>query len=369
MRRLPLKSAIAAALMMSVTSFAHAEDDSVLDIGRIAIGGYGDVQYVNTDTANDTFKARFVPIFLFQLSEKIHVESELEFSYSETGETTTELEYADLHYFLNDNTTITAGKFLLPFAQLGPNLHPSWINKLATVPGIYGHDGNGSLTPLIPILSDVGFSVQNTFKVGGSARLFTDFYIVNGPKLESDLTGITDAGGEEPPFPEVVFEANNGDNNDNKAFGGRVALAFLPQWEVGYSFYNGAYDTTGKLDFSISAVDVTWNGTYTSIRGEYISTTTQGIEELTNEKVDFDRDGIYLQGSWSLRQFGNEMLNPVELVLRYSEVNKIEGGKRWTMGINYWLESSAALKFSYEDTKLDNGSKDNRLFVQLAFGF
>ena len=63
--------------------------------------------------------ARFVLIFLFQLSEKIHIEAELEFSTNAEGETETELEYANMHYFFNDNTIITAGKFLLPFGHKG----------------------------------------------------------------------------------------------------------------------------------------------------------------------------------------------------------------------------------------------------------
>ena len=36
---------------------------------------------------------------------------------------------SDIHYFVNNNTTITAGKFLLPFGQFSANWHPSWINR------------------------------------------------------------------------------------------------------------------------------------------------------------------------------------------------------------------------------------------------
>jgi hypothetical protein len=341
------------------------------------------------------------------LSEKIHFEAELEISIDENGETETLLEYADVHYFFNDNTTITAGKFLLPFGQFGPNLHPSWINKLPTMPGVYGHHSTSLLTPLLPIMSDTGLNIRNSFNLG-EGKLFTDFYVVSGPRLEigghgeepDDQGEEPDDHGEEPDdhgeepddhgeepddhgeepddhgeepgdhgeFPEVDFTAKSGDNNGEMAFGGRIAYAFLPQWEVGYSFYRGAYDDDGKLDFTASSVDFNWTGTYAAIRGEWIRTTTEGFHE-DGDIGEFDRNGWYLQGNWQMRQTGNELLNPFELVGRYSKISKRDGGKRWTVGVNYWLEASAALKFAFEDIELDNGISDDRFHVQLAIGF
>ena len=366
MKKVSVSTAVATALLMSIAPVVGAEE-SDLDIGRFVLSGYGDVTYIDQDLGNSNIASRFVPIFLFQLSEKIHIESELEFSIDENGETEVEMEYADIHYFSNDNTTITAGKFLLPFGQFGPNLHPSWINKLPSMPGVYGHHGNSSLAPLLPILSDTGFNIRNSFNIG-SAKLFTDFYIVTGPRIEAGH-GEEEAGHDEGiEFPEVDFAYASGDNNDNKAMGGRIALAFLPQWEVGYSFYQGAYDDGGNLDFSASSIDFNWIGTYANVRGEIINTTTDGLHE-DGDIEKFDRDGWYVQGTWQMRQLDKDWLNPIELVVRRSKITEFNGGERWTVGINYWLEPSAALKLAYEETKLDDGDTDNRLFVQIAFGF
>ncbi|PCI72979.1 MAG: porin [Gammaproteobacteria bacterium] len=371
MKKVPIISAVSTALTLSFCSPIWAQESSKLDIGRFVIAGYGDVSYVDTDdpNANSNVESRFVPIFLFQLSEKIHIESELEFSIGANGETEVEMEYADIHYFLNDNTTITAGKFLLPFGQFGPNLHPSWINKLPATPGLYGHGGNGSLTPLISILSDTGVNVRNSFKIG-SGKLFTDFYVVSGPREEEEEAedGELVEGGH-GSIPEVGFESGKGDNNSDKAFGGRVAYAFLPSIEVGYSFYNGAYSNDASLDYSATAIDFNWIGTYASVRGEIIETSTDFLDEDDGEIDVFDRGGWYVQGSWQMRQLGKDAFNPVELVLRYSEINDALEGERWTVGMNYWLGSSAALKIAYEDTTLEDGDTDNRIFVQLAFGF
>ncbi len=360
-----LSAAVVSALMLTTAPAIYAQEGSSLDVGRMTLAGYGDVTYVATDNANTNVVSRFVPIFLFQLSEKIHIESEIEFSINELGETEVEMEYADLHYFLNDNTTISAGKFLLPFGQFGQNLHPSWINKLPTVPGIYGRGANGAMRALIPMMNDTGINVSNVFKVG-TGKLFTDFYVVSGPREETIGEGTSING----PGPEVAFESKKGDNNGQSAFGGRIAYAMLPEIEVGYSYYSGAYNADGSLRYTMTNFDASWIGTYANVRGEYITTTTEGYLEEDNNRVhDFERDGWYVQGAWQARQLGQAWLNPVELVLRKSKISKIDGADRTTVGINYWLEPSTVLKVAFEDTSLDTGYSDSRAFVQLAFGF
>jgi len=339
---------------------AIADSDSPLAQGRFAMAGYGDVSYISADGGNDAFASRFIPIFLYQVNDKIHIESELEFGIGEDGETETELEYADLHYYLTDSTVITAGKFLLPFGQFGPNLHPSWINRLPSMPGIYGgHGGNGTMTPLLPLLSDVGVSASQTINLGGESRLFIDAYMVNGPKDDF----------EDGELHGAEFEPSNSDNNDSKALGGRIAYAWLPRLEVGASFYQGAYDPGGNLDFMATGIDFNYIAGFYTVRGEYIKTEMDKQEVPADPVTQEDRNGWYLQGSWQARQLNIDSLNPVELVLRRSEINKIDGGERWTVGANYWLSPSTALKLAFEDTSLDSGEDDNRIFTQLAFGF
>jgi len=390
-----LSSAIATALVLSGAPNVYAQEGSSLDIGRFAIAGYGDVTYIDQsemkdDAGNDiqnNVVARFVPIFLFQLSEKIHIEAELEFSTNAEGETETELEYANVHYFFNDNTIITAGKFLLPFGQFGANLHPSWINKAVSNPGIYGgHGGNGSLGGITSILGDTGINIANTWDLGNAGKLFTDFYTVSGPRQEE---GEHDGG--------VEMEAKRGDNNDTMAYGGRIAYAFLPEWEIGFSYYTGDYSNDGDLNYNAYNVDFNWIGSFASVRGEVFGSTAEtegedeGIEDEHGEEWvrDFDKEGWYIQGTWQARQLGKDWLNPIELVIRYSDISsdfdgsiahefEEDGGKtgsRIYYGINYWLEPSAVLKLGAESTSIDNEEAshdvvpDDRVFLQLAFGF
>jgi len=287
-----------------------------LEQGRLAFAGYGDVTYVDPDGGNSAFKTKIAPIILVQLNDRIHIEIEVEISVDENGETETELEYADIHYFMTDSTTVTAGKFLLPFGQFGPNLHPSWINSLPSVPVVYGgHDGNGIASPLLPILSDNGVAFQKTFVFGNGSRLFFDAYVINGPQSavhdeegddgHDEEDEVVDEHDEEPTeeghaeegaeiddhdeeaegghadslFPEVDFEATSGDNNDDKAFGGRMAYAWLPEFELGLSYYSGAYDNNSDLDFTAYGVDLNYVSTYFTVRGEYIETETESFDD------------------------------------------------------------------------------------------
>lgn len=364
--------------------------------GRFAFAGYGDTTYIDPDGENSAFMGKVAPIILVQLNEQVHIEAEWEFSVDDEGETETELEYADVHYFASDSVTLTAGKILLPFGQFGPNLHPSWINKLPSLPVIYGgHDGNGIATPLMPILSDYGAAAQKTFAFGDGSRLFFDVYVVNGPKFDEhgeeededtdhldDLVALDVGGGGENDHedegddddhddvsaPELDFEATSSDNNDDKAIGGRIGYSWGPGFEVGASYYSGAYDEEGDFDLMSYGVDVNYTSTYFTVRGEYIETETEGLDD-DGHKETFDRDGWYLQGSWFLKQTGIDALAPVEVVARRSEVNQLDGSERWAIGLNYWIAPSAVIKLSMDDTELDTGEDQTRYIAQISYGF
>lgn len=361
---------------------------------RFVLVGYGDVKYEDVDArSNSVFSARFVPIFLFNLNDKMHVEAETEISINEAGETETELEYANMHYFLSDSVTLTAGKFLLPFGQFSANWHPSWINRSIWTPGVYGaHGSTQAMDPLLPILSDVGVAVQKNFNFGGT-KVFLDLFVTNGPSAEAahddDAEDIAEDGHDDipsiqalrtpedegahdegSPFPEVEFEARGNDNNDDKAFGGRVAIALLPTLELGTSYYRGAYDDDGELDITANGVDINLITNHFIVRGEYIKTTTEAfeIEEEARHLEQFDRNGWFVQGTFFL---GHVLpsLGSTELVVERAETQKYAQATRWMVGANYWLDPRSVIKVGYEDTKLDNAEDDKRFAVQFSYGF
>ncbi len=367
------------AAMTVAASLSHSVMADEGDRGRFALGGYGDVKYETTKTEDtSTYSARFVPIFLFNLNEKTHIEAETEISITAEGETEVELEYADLHYFLTDTTTITAGKFLIPFGQFGPNIHPSWINRSPWTPGIYGsHGSNQAMEALLPILSDVGVAVQQTIVLGGHQKIFIDLYSTNGPGVEADDHAEEPVEGEHQEeesdhaeLPELAFEATSGDNNKDKAFGGRVAYAMLPGLEFGASYYSASYDEEESLDFRAQGVDINLIGSHYLLRGEYIETQTDGREEAEGESEihTFKRDGWYLQSTFQTGKLWPS-LSGTELVLEYAETNKLAEASRWMVGVNYWLDARSVIKVAYDDTDLEEGEDDQRFAIQLSYGF
>ena len=269
-----------------------------LEQGIFTFAGYTDLTFTDSEDQKST-AYKLAPIFLIQPSDRFHIEAEFEFRINDSGETEAEVEYLDIHYFASDTITLTAGKILLPFAHFGPHLHPSWINKLPTQPAIYGgHHGDESIEGLMPILSDVGITYQQVVPISSRHRFFIDAFVTNGPAFsplhsehgpeeaiaghdddavahEDDLThndeeeehhdDEADAGHEEAADqeqfsfapPELRFPGKLHDNNSSKAFGGRIAYAYLPGFEAGFSYYRGAYDDTGNLDFKAEAIDLT----------------------------------------------------------------------------------------------------------------
>lgn len=344
--------------------------------GRFALAGYGDIKYEDSKLKDTSaFSARFVPIFLFSLSDRMHVEAETEISIDDNGETKFDLEYADIHYFVSDTTTVTAGKFLLPFGQFGPNQHPSWINRSVFTPGIYGgigdHGGYQPMPGLLPVMSDIGIGAQHIIPLGNHQKIFFDVYVTNGVAPEAahdEETALEDVSVE---IPEIAFEATSSDNNSNKAIGGRIAYAILPTIEIGASYYTAKYDNDEKLDFSATGFDLNWIGSHYIVRSEYISTQTDAFDDDQNEQhrvITFDRNGWYVQTTFLAGKIF-EALQGTDIVIEYAETNKINKAERWAYGINYWLDSRAVIKATYEDTTVHDGEDDKRFAIQYSYGF
>ncbi len=103
---------------------------------KLTISGYGTTGYASTDKGDNTFGMLFVPIFHYQLSERLHLTGEVEFDLR-GDDLDVEVEYAQIDFLMNDYLTITAGKFLLPFNAFSERFHPAWINELPSLPPIY----------------------------------------------------------------------------------------------------------------------------------------------------------------------------------------------------------------------------------------
>lgn len=354
---------------------------------QFMIRGYGHTG-LNTlsndeETESSYVGSAFAPIFLFKHSNRLMFEAELEFVL-ENNELEVGLEYADVMYVLNKNVTVRAGKFLLPFGTFIERLHPAWINRLPTRPLGFGHDG-------IAPSSGIGVELRGAFDLGGP-KLNYSVYSTNGPRLKD--------GSEEPEEAGMLMFQNFEDNNNSKAFGGRIGL--LPfadsSTEIGFSTYStskvGArdsdYENVGAflyaIDFAFIKQIPAIKG-FIDIKGQYNNsniddaTYTEVHEDGDEEEYTFDNksNSLYAQLSYRPTMAGSDFLKKLELVGRYSNLNTPEGAEweeqsdQYSFGLNYWLTWRSVIKVAYETTDTvgghDGGGTTNGFFVHWAIGF
>lgn len=363
---------------------------------KLFLSGYGAAGYTNPRGRDSTFGMLFTPIFHYQLSDRLHLTGEVEFDLR-GDESEVEVEYAQIDFLVNDYLTVTAGKFLLPFNAFSERIHPPWINKLPSLPPIYGGHGGGG--GIIPVLSDTGVQLRGGLRLppwfagGEEPRINYAFYVTNGPRIEpesefderfEELAEFLEDDGailsaddliesldieHHGEGTEIEFGETFRDNNNNKALGGRFGFLPIPRLELGGSFMSGSFDDSGDLDFGLFGFDASYKIGPFDFRAEYINL------QFDRESGGTERlDGFYAQGALKLRDalahfdlLGGTFLDQTELVLRYGQVdNGLDYGE-WAPGIIYWIRPSVPLKLAYSFRTGDRD--DDVLLLQLAFGF
>lgn len=369
--------------------------------------GYGGAGYQTLfveDGQPNNFSAIFAPIMLFQVSDRFLFEGELEFEIEE-GVTATSLEYAQVDMALSNNLTLVAGKFLLPFNTFSERLHPTWINRLVSGPALYG--GHGALTPtdpLLPVLSDIGVQLRGAFSVGRFSTITAEAFVTQGPMLAAEehgeegeevgsaakTAGIA-SGGAGPG--DLAFGSDFTDNNEDKMVGGRVGFGIAPYFEFNVSGMTAAFDPAGDLRFS--ALGAHLEGRYQSVtlHGEFIQT----WQDLAHEEEEIEPDEETSPGKTrtetaftTMNEASTETLarngywvqagyrwGKWQPVVRWTQLfeSDLDGeivtdaGQQLALGLDYWFEPALVLKVEYLINDEQHSIDNNRLAVQIAFGF
>lgn len=356
--------------------------------------GYGALGFSKADGDPSTFSALFAPIFHYRVTDYLHVIIEPEFEL-EDDELEINLEIGQADLFIGDYLTLSGGKMILPFNAFSQRFHPTWINKMPSLPLMYGHGGHGG-QGIVPILSDIGVGISggvplNIFK---DSKINYAFYLVNGPRIESE-DGHDDSEGEEAEGEHegeeaedehanqrtedehgdeeleqtgqtnLVFGNNFTDINSNKAFGGRIGFLPIWNWEVGGSFMFG--DAEDNIDFFMYGFDTEFQYRGFAFLGEFLHLENDNIGGGKTKK-----DGFYVQGSYRLynipiqSQYISTLINGLEPVLRYGKNYLPEQDQeQFAIGLDWWLLPSVPFKIAYE---FNDGLPD-RFLVQWAFGF
>lgn len=366
----------------------------------VHLAGYADVGYISSSGSDGSFGVgRFAPIFHYQYRDLVMLEAELEIEVGADGETEVGMEYLTIDYFLNDYVALVGGKFLSPVGQFRQNIHPSWINKLASAPPGFGHDGAAPT-------SDVGLQARGGFNLGSVVTNYAA-YISNGPELNST------ADGDEFELEGIVAEGFSGDSDGEKVIGGRLGFVPVPSLEVGFSVAMGKATVTavelahgeeeadaakfitdlqglvgirspgtsdpgGEPDFDLHdeqarnydvlGMDFVWTLGGIQVRGEYVKSKVGAANSGVTASAGASWDSWYTQASYLLPQ------TKFEPSLRYTDFNSPHSSqdqRQWAMGVNYLISNSVIAKLTYEFNEGQAGSTAdiNRWLVQLAYGF
>lgn len=339
---------------------------------NFAIGGGAVVAFSDSERSDSSFGLGIAPLVLWKPTEKLLFEAE--FGFSLTGdETAVELGLAQASYLLNDYVTLGAGLFRLPFAMFWERWHPSWINKLPTIPLLYERGLVGS--------SGLGVQVRGGAPIG-STKVNYALYYINGPDFR---TSQVSAG-------RLGFD-NFTDNNNNKGFGGRFGFLPIPELEVGYSFFTGRVGDSDseftKVDVFMHGVDLMYARDFDAIRGR-LDIRAEAVWVDTDDAIftgvldpftfDNKRSGWFFQAAYrptkiDFRLVGDIELRDFEFILRYDQVRESGPGRlgidrdRITFGVDYWLLPSAVLKAAYVFDDAHGDEDQDGVFFQFAVGF
>src|SRR5680860_1614525 len=296
------------------------------------------------------------PILMFKQSDRLFFEAEFEGAF-EDGGFEWDVEYADMSYVLNKYVTIRAGKFLLPFGSFVEKLHPAWINRLATKPLGFGHDG-------IAPSSDVGVELRGAFQMG-ALKFNYQAYMINGPQLKD--------GSEEPEEAGMLKFGYRDDNNNDKAIGGRIGIFPFSNsmLELGFSGLTGkvgAHETIYEdVRANLFAVDLSLVKNIPALKslidlkGQYNFSHIQDAnyavpDDTTGLFYDYDNTSYTYYGQVSIRPayINNNFIRKFELVGRYSSMQTPEGSlweqapTQTAFGLNYWFDWRTVLKLGYQ---------------------
>ncbi len=343
-----------AAIRATQSSTVFADVTSVTHLS-----GYASADYVSVEDGPSAFVANFNPMFHFLYDNKILWEAELEVEVEENGDTAIGLEYTTVDWFVTDNLTLIAGKFLSPIGTFRQNLHPSWINKLPSAPPGFGHDGAAPI-------SEVGLQLRGVAPMGNS-RLNYAFYLGNGPKIE----------GEDGEIHAVEAEGFASDPDDEKVFGGRIAFLPMPSLELAISGASGdvavveddGTDIEGdpKRGYQVLGFDASYQWNNLDLRGEYVK------QEVDPNPLSVAPEG----GEWetwyaqAAYKFADGKWEGVARYTDFQSPHADDTQEQWAFGVNYLIAPSAMLKFGYESNKGEPGelTDADRWIIQIAYGY
>ena len=263
------------------------------------------------------------------------------------------LRYSMIDFVILEPLVLRVGKFLVPMGKFNEYYTPEYLNKLSDRPY--------PLWKIVPLVwGEVGVQIRGDYELTKDQSINYAFYVVNGLEQSANPDGTPGEGGD------IRSMRNNfrDYNDDDKAYGGRIGFRPMKSFEVGLSYYNGAYTTDGERDLSIMNADIEFRRKALTLWGEYVKAT----QEVSSG--DLNKDGFYAEAAYRVNRF-------VEPVYRFDQADLDDGGntvQRSTLGLTIYPTPGISKYFQFKVNKSiihddGTGGTDGEFVVQCAFAF
>jgi len=342
--------------------------EGILSTHNVSLVGDAEVQFAKTDGQHGSFLlADFAPIFLYRAGDNVLFEAGFDIAvhnnFDSSGNrqagssTSVDLSFAQLDYLFNDYVTLVAGDMVLPLGTYSERA-AGWLNKIPDDP----------LPRSVLPGSGIGVQLRGSRAIGDNGQMVT--YAIYGANGPSSTNGLGDA-------TSLDLDGNVGDTanwHSDPSAGGRIGW-FYPlkahyDVELGLSGQSGTWDDAGKKLWSANVVDAALHlSPYFEVKGEWIYTWVE-----TDDRGTIAPRGWWVQAGYRFGGLGWEapMINNVELVYRYDQVNDAmgTGTDRNTVGCVYYITNTFQFEGDYEFVhSTDPTQAKNQLIVQLSYGF
>ena len=304
----------------------------------------------------------FNPILLFSYKELLFLRSSVDFSLDNQGNTSVNLDYANLNLFLNDYAVLGIGKFDSGLGYFVQNLSPAWINRMPDSPVGFASD---EAAPQ----SEIGLRLQ-----GGLPLLFNQIATNYILFISNANQGVVDIA-----TSVIDYVGSNGylQSSGNYLYGGRFGILPIPKLEIGISAATGKISLIDSLNTSVVLQN---NRSYHVLGADF--SYKPGHWDLRAEIIQQQvpsQSGSVAEGAQTWRAWYGQVAYWIpntqwEPVIRYSKFTTsivANRERQWAFGVDYWFAPSIALQTSFELNKGEVGTSQNTntFLMQLAFGY
>jgi len=302
------------------------------------------------------------------VSDRVTVSAEIEFEHGGNvdGDGEVKVEYAVMDYRFSDGLKFRGGVVLSPLGRFNV-LHDSPLNDLTARPVV--------TRQLIPsTLSESGMGFFGAFPVGEEGELDYEAYFVNGFD-EGIISGVQ---GQERLRIRGGRGSQKQDNNDDKAFVGRLGYSPAVGAAVGLSVHTGKYDDADSRRLTIAAADARVTFGPVEVQGEYARADAD-IDRDSYPSVAAKQQGAYVQMNWHVLHDAVLDGSVFTVVARgdlmdYDTDTAGDDEDGLTLGVNFRPTEETVFKLDYNWRRVapaggEKGDAEGRLFFSFASYF